>query len=225
MHVLYHEGPCLVVNKPGGVLTQAPPHIDSMERRLKEYIREQEQKSGNVYLGVPHRLDRPVSGALVVARHVRAARRLSQQFEARTVRKVYWAWVEGNVTDDEGAWEDYVRKIPQVAHAEVVDSETEDAKHARLTFRVLDRRAEMTLLEIELQTGRMHQIRVQASHRRHPIIGDEQYGASLSYGPETEEARQRWIGLHGRQLEFLHPMTKEPVAVTAPLPKYWPSAT
>ena len=93
--ILYEEGPCLVVVKPGGVATQAPPGIDSLEVRVKEFLRVRDSKAGNVYLGVPHRLDRPVSGVMVLARHVRAARRLSDQFEARTVRKTYWAVVEG----------------------------------------------------------------------------------------------------------------------------------
>src|SRR5687768_18255386 len=94
LEILYDSGPCLVVNKPPGVLTQAPAGIDSLEVRVKAYYREREQKEGNIYLGLPHRLDRPVSGAIVFARHVRAAQRLSSQFENRTVTKVYWAVVE-----------------------------------------------------------------------------------------------------------------------------------
>ncbi len=95
--ILLHSGPCIVAWKPPGLLTQAPPGIDSLEARVKDWLRGTEQKSGNIYLGVPHRLDRPVSGALVFARHVRAAQRLSRQFEARTVRKIYWACVSGVV--------------------------------------------------------------------------------------------------------------------------------
>jgi 23S rRNA pseudouridine1911/1915/1917 synthase len=93
--LLYESGPCYVVNKPSGLLTQAPPGIDSLEARMKELLKAREQKEGNVYLGVPHRLDRPVSGAMVLARHARAARRLSEQFEARTVHKKFWACVSG----------------------------------------------------------------------------------------------------------------------------------
>src|SRR5690348_16402309 len=98
LDILYEEGPCLVVNKPAGLSTQAPPGIDSLEVRVKEFYRaRREQQEGKVYLGVPHRLDRPVSGAIVFARHVRAARRLSEQFENRLVRKLYWVCVEGTV--------------------------------------------------------------------------------------------------------------------------------
>ena len=118
--ILYEEGPCLVVVKPGGVATQAPPGIDSLEVRVKQFLRVRDSKPGNVYLGVPHRLDRPVSGVMVLARHVRAARRLSEQFEARTVRKTYWAVVEGKVSPDCGTWTDHLRKIPDAAQVEVV---------------------------------------------------------------------------------------------------------
>ncbi len=96
LEILYDNGPCLVVNKPPGILTQAPAGIDSLEVQVKAFYREREQKEGNIYLGLPHRLDRPVSGAIVFARHVRAAQRLSSQFENRTVTKVYWAVVEGD---------------------------------------------------------------------------------------------------------------------------------
>src|SRR5262249_40988558 len=99
---LYDDGPCLVVNKPAGVLTQAPAGIDSMEMRVKAFYRAREGKEGNIYLGLPHRLDRPVTGAIVFARHVRAASRLAPQFENRTVTKVYWALVQGDVDGDEG---------------------------------------------------------------------------------------------------------------------------
>src|SRR5689334_12976722 len=108
--ILYEQGPCLVVNKPPGLLTQAPPGIDSLELRVKRFLKAREHQPGNVYLGVPHRVDRPVSGVIVLAKHVRAARRLSEQFEARTVRKIYWALVEGHVTPESGTWTDQLKK-------------------------------------------------------------------------------------------------------------------
>src|SRR3712207_7196614 len=101
LDVLYDSGPCLVINKPSGILTQAPAGIDSLEVQVKAFYREREGKEGNIYLGLPHRLDRPVSGAIVFARHARAAQRLAAQFENRTVTKVYWAAVEGHVEPDE----------------------------------------------------------------------------------------------------------------------------
>src|SRR5262245_31994596 len=110
LEILYGEGPCLVVNKPPGVLTQAPAGIDSMEVRVKAFYREWEEREGSMYLGLPLRLGRPVSGAIVLARQVRAAQRLSTQFENSTVTKVYWAIVEGDVECDEGTWTAYAHK-------------------------------------------------------------------------------------------------------------------
>ena len=221
--ILYEAGPCLVVSKPSGLLTQAPPHIDSLEARIKRFIKVRDQKPGNVYLGVPHRLDRPVSGALVVACHARAARRIAEQFERRTVLKTYWALVEGRVSTLEDTWRDYLRKVPGEARAEVVDATHADAKKAVLHYRVLGEDNGRTWLELNLETGRTHQIRIQAASRGLPIVGDQQYGAQQPFGPPSEEPRDRWIALHARRLALRHPMTREAVDVTAPLPAGWPA--
>ena len=221
LDVLYDQGPCLVVLKPAGLATQAPPGIDSLESRVREWYRSREAKTGNLYLGVPHRLDRAVSGAVVFARHVRAARRLSEQFEKRTVRKIYWAAVEGRVTPSEGEWRDRMAKVPEEARAEIVDEANPLGKEAWLSYRSIGGSEHGSFLEIELGTGRMHQIRVQASSRGFPILGDALYGSKIGFGPETPDARQRAIALHGRRLCFLHPMTREPVDIEAPLPKSW----
>ena len=210
-----------MVNKPGGVLTQAPPGIDCMEVRIKRFLKQRDEKPGNVYLGTPHRLDRPVSGVMVFAKHVRAARRISEQFEGRTVEKTYWAIVEGNVEQDSGTWTDYVRKVSGEARSEVVAEDHDEGKVAILHFHVLDRYPFGTCLEIELETGRTHQIRVQAGSRKHPILGDHLYGASKPFGPQTNDDRLRWIALHARGLKIRPPMTKEVVQQSAPLPKAW----
>ncbi|MBC8350813.1 MAG: RNA pseudouridine synthase [Planctomycetes bacterium] len=219
--ILYEEGPCLVVNKPAGVLTQAPPGIDSLEVRIKRFLIERENKPGKAYLGVPHRLDRPVSGALVVAKHVRAARRLSEQFEGRLVEKTYWAIVEGNVTDDDGKWIDHLHKVADKARGEVVDADQPNAKRAILTYRVKHRFDGKTWLEITLETGRYHQIRVQTSSHGFPVVGDALYGATTAFGLQSEDPRDRVIALHARDLAFRHPMTKEDVCATALLPASW----
>ena len=155
--ILYEEGPCLVVCKPPGLLTQSPPGIDSLEGRIKQFLKQRDAKPGNVYLGVPHRLDRPASGAIVFARHVRAARRIAEQFAYRRVEKVYWACVEGCVSPDEGTWRDQVRKIPDMAQAEVVAADHPDAREAVMHYRTIARFDWGTWLEIRLETGRMHQ--------------------------------------------------------------------
>lgn len=223
--ILYEEGPCIAVLKPGGVLTQAPPGIDSLEARLKGFLKRRQQKQGNIYLAVVHRLDRPVSGVILFARNVRAARRLAAQFQTRSVRKLYWALVEGKVSGPQGEWSDMMRKVPNEPRAEVVPPDHPDAKYAHLLYRVLGYFDECTFLELQPTTGRMHQIRLQAAVRGHPIVGDALYGAQRPFGPATDDWRARWIALHARQLEFTHPMSHKPVVVTAPLFDYWPDVS
>ena len=222
VEILYEDGPCLVVMKPPGVLTQAPPGIDSLEQRVKTLLKHREQREGNVYLGVPHRLDRPASGVLLLGRHTRATRRLGEQFEKRLIRKVYWSLVEGQVQPDEGTWTDHIRKIPEQPRAELVDPHHPQGKLAVLHYRVLARDATTTLLEIELETGRTHQIRVQAAARGHPIWGDGQYGSQLEFGPPCADPRERAIALHAGRIGFRHPMTRESVSVAARPPEFWP---
>lgn len=224
LSILYDEGPCLVVNKPPGLLTQAPPGIDSLEIDIKEMYRQREGKQPreNIYLGIVHRLDRPVTGAIAFARHARAAKRMAAQFQNRTVSKTYWALVEGMVEPDEGTWTDYLHKRHGMAQAIVVPEGDERGKHAVLHYRVRQRLEHATWLEIELETGRTHQIRVQASSRGHAVLGDSQYGATTVFGPEQECIRDRAIALHARNLGFRHPMIDAQVTIEAPLPDYWP---
>lgn len=219
--ILYEKGPCICVQKQAGLLTQAPPGIDNLETQLRDYIKQREAKTGNIYLAIIHRLDRPVSGAIVFCRNVRAAQRLAAQFRERTVHKTYWAIVEGRIDEPEGEWTDHVRKIPDVAKGEVVDPSAEGAKSARLSYRLLAATATHSLLEIELGTGRYHQIRLQCAARGYPVLGDELYGASQSFGPSVEDERHRHIALHARRLQFRHPMVDEQVDITAPLSLAW----
>ena len=219
--LLYEKGPCIVVQKPGGVLTQAPRGVDSLEVRIKAFLQRRERRQGNVYLGIPHRLDRPASGAMLFAKHSRAARRLAEQFEGRLIKKTYWAFVEGQVLEDRGTWRDWLRKIPGEARAEVVSAEHEDRREAIMHFQALARLPSGTLLRVNLETGRTHQIRVQAASRGFPLLGDNLYGAQTAFGPVTTDPRKRWIALHAITLGFQHPMTREEEAVSAPLPRYW----
>lgn len=223
LDILHEEGPCLVVSKPGGLLTQAPPGIDSLERRIKRFVKIRDNKPGKVYLGVPHRLDRPASGVMVFARHVRAARRLAEQFQGRLVRKTYWAVVQGTPDPPKGEWRDFMRKVPNEARSELVSDSDMKGKEAILQYRLIETKAALSWLEIELFTGRTHQIRLQASSRHLPLAGDFLYGATEPFGPDVDDPRARWIALHARRLEFEHPMTRITVAVEAPLPPYWRS--
>ncbi len=209
------------MNKPGGLLTQAPPGIDSLELRTKHFLKVRDEKPGKVYLGVPHRLDRPVSGVITVVKNVRAAQRISRQIEDRAVTKTYWAVVAGQVESSTGQWEDTMRKVPGEARSELVADDHPQAKLARLKYRRIAGNNSVTLLEIDLITGRTHQIRLQCGSRGLPILGDELYGSTEAFGPKTPDLRKRWIALHARRLAFEHPISKQPVDQTAPLPIWW----
>jgi 23S rRNA pseudouridine1911/1915/1917 synthase len=220
--ILYEDNHCLAVAKPAALLTQGvPPGIPTLEAMVKAYLKERYNKPGNVYLGIPHRLDRPVSGVVLFARSSKAAARLAEQFHERQVRKIYWAIVEGDVQPAEGTWDDWLLKIKEEARTEVVTPETSGARQAQLHYKRLQAIPEGTLLEIEPATGRMHQIRVQAAARGWPVRGDVLYGTKRTFGPPAELPRDRAIALHARSLTFLHPIRYEPITVTAPLPVSW----
>ena len=222
-NILLESGAVLVMNKPGGLLTQGPPGIDSLELRTKQFLKVRDEKPGKVYLGVPHRLDRPVSGVIVVVKNVRAAKRISEQFRERTVTKKYWAVIQSSKQQLEtsGLWTDSMRKLPDEAKSEIVSPDHPDAKTASLRFNVLARHEALALLEIELETGRTHQIRLQCGSRGLPIVGDELYGSTQAFGPNSDDRRKRWIALHARQLGFTHPISRESVNQIAPVPNHW----
>ena len=220
LEIIFENPEILAVSKPGGLLTQAPSGIDSIEARVKRYLAARYQLQGKVYLGVPHRLDRPASGAIVFAKNKKSARYLAEQFQQRTVGKVYWALVAGEVAEAESIWEDWMRKVPGEARSEICDETTEGAQLARLRYRML-RPGSPTLLEIHLETGRSHQIRLQSSTRGLPLLGDELYGSDQAFGPFSDDARDRWIALHARTLEITDPATNRLQTITAPLPKPW----
>ena len=219
--IVLEDGPLLAVNKPAGLLTQAPLGIDSLEHRVKDFLISRDHKPGRCYLGVPHRLDRPVSGILLFAKHVRAARRLSEQFEGRMVEKTYWAAVSGQPENEAGTWVDYMKKIPNQPLAVIAQPVDPNAREAILHYRVLRRYDWGAWLEVKLETGRMHQIRLQAGSRGFPILGDMQYGSLVPFGEQHDDVRLRGIALHARSIEFMHPMTREPLTLTAALPPAW----
>jgi 23S rRNA pseudouridine1911/1915/1917 synthase len=222
LDILYEENGCLALNKPSGLTTQAPFPLDSLEARVKDYLRARDGKlTGRVYLGIPHRLDRVCSGAIVFADNPKAARKLARQFERRQVRKIYWACVQGQVEPATGVWTDFVRKIPEEARAEVVPADHPEAREAVLQYKARQTRPWGTWLEIELETGRMHQIRLQAAVRGHPILGDALYGSTASFGPPSDDWRLRGAALHARSLTFCAPLTNAAVTIIAPVPAPW----
>src|SRR3954464_13325214 len=136
--ILYEDNHCLAVAKPAPLLTQGvPPGVPTLEAQVKAYLKEKYHKPGNVYLGIPHRLDRPVSGVVIFARNTKAARRLAEQFQTRQVTKIYWAAVEGKVQPDEGRWEDWLLKLPEEARAIRAEPDTPGARQAVLQYRRL----------------------------------------------------------------------------------------
>lgn len=221
IEILYELGAVFVLNKPGGLLTQAPPGIDSLEWRMKQLIKQRLNPTGNVYIGVPHRLDRPVSGAIVMVRNVRAAQRVSEQLQNRTVTKTYWAVVEGQIVNDQRTLRDHMRKLPDEAKSEIVPDDHPEAKLAILHYRVLGRAWNLSLIEIELETGRTHQIRLQLSASGHPIVGDSLYGSQTTFGAPTADLRKQGIALHARRLAFTHPIEHSQIDITAPPSDDW----
>jgi 23S rRNA pseudouridine1911/1915/1917 synthase len=223
--VLFEDNHCLAVAKPAPLLTQGvPAGPPTLEGWAKDYLRTKYGKPGNVYLGVPHRLDRPVSGVVLFARNSKAAARLAEQFQLHQVEKIYWAIVDGAVEPAEGLWEDFVRKVPGEARVEIAPPEAPGAKPAVVRYRVVQPAEGGSLLELRPLTGRTHQLRIQTAVHGIPIRGDELYGSRTSFGPPPELSRNRVIALHARRLTFLHPIRYEPTTVTAPLPGYWPAS-
>ena len=221
LNIIYHEGPCIIVNKPYGLLTQAPPNIASLENQIKDYLRAKEGKTGKIYLGILHRLDRPVSGAIVFARHVRAAQRIAEQFRNKTVTKKYWACVSGNLDQPQGTLRNFMRKIPDIAQSEILPEDHPEAKEAILHYKEIGKTTHGSFLEITLETGRTHQIRLQLSHHGFPILGDSLYHSDVKFGPDEENIRDRAIALHSRTLGLIHPMTKEKIQIDAEVPECW----
>ena len=219
--VLLEDDALLAVSKPPGIATQSPPGIESLESRIRAYLAGADRAPADVYLGIPHRLDRPVSGAILFAKTRREARQLSRQLERRRVKKIYWACVERAVEPLSGTWTDYLYKVHGQPRAAVVEASHPDGLEAILHYRTRGFHAAGSWLEIELETGRTHQIRVQSATRGHPILGDEHYGARITFGPPQPDERQRMIALHARSITFFHPTTKEPVTVEAPLNAAW----
>ncbi len=214
--VLYEDNHLLVIDKPAGLVTQGSAVGENSAVTLAaEYLKQKYHKPGNVFIGVVSRLDRMVSGVLVLARTSKAAARLSEQFRQRSTGKRYLAWVEGHWPQPE--WielVDWMSKNESAQRMVVVPATARDAQEARLKLRSVKLQPDRTLVEIELLTGRKHQIRLQLSERGHPIVGDTKYEASSRF--------PRGIALHSRLLEIKHPTRDEQLTFTAPLPDYWP---
>lgn len=206
--VICEDGPVIAVNKASGVITQGAPHgVPSLVEMVKDYLKVKYNKPGAVYLGVPHRLDRPVSGVVVFSRNSKCAARLSEQFAQRQVKKTYVAVLERPMPEPEGELHDWIYRIPDQAQVEISHEGRTGAKQAHLKYRTLANHKGKSLVEIELGTGRMHQIRIQFGSRGSPVVGDSQYGSRTGFpGAAHLDRSSAPIALHARRLTLLHPV-------------------
>lgn len=205
---LFEDNHLLVLNKPAGLLTQpSGTEQDSLEQQAKVWIKAVYHKPGNVFLEAVHRLDKPVSGVVIFGKTSKALSRLNASMRAKQTRKIYWAWVEGVLSSDEGELEHFL--LHDEFHAKVVHEDHPQGKLARLTYHVLQRKKDRTLVEIELTTGRYHQIRLQLAALGHPIWGDRKYGGKQQYEPEA-------IALHHHSLQVPHPISQSIMTFEAP---------
>jgi 23S rRNA pseudouridine1911/1915/1917 synthase len=218
--VLYEDNHCLAIVKPAGRLSaHFAGEEQTLDREVKQYLKEKYRKPGNVFLGIVHRLDRPVSGVLLFARTSKAAARLSEQFRSGTIEKIYWAIVEGEVARSAGSLEDWLRKNERTGRVEVVEPRTSGARQSLLHYTRRAVHGGLSWLEVRPQTGRTHQLRVQLAHHGHPIYGDARYGAVSIFA--VSQTGGQAIALHARSLTFLHPTTYEPITLTAEVPRPW----
>ena len=212
MKVLYEDNHIIVVNKESGEIVQGDKTGDTpLSDIVKDYIKVKYQKPGNVFLGVVHRLDRPVSGAVVFARSSKALSRLNEMFRRGEVHKTYWAIVKNKPKADAATLVSWIVRNEKQNKSYAYDHEVKDSKKAVLDYRLIASGDTYHILEIRLHTGRHHQIRCQLAAMGCPIKGDLKYGSQRSNADGS-------ISLLSRHTEFLHPVSKQLIAVDAPLP-------
>ncbi len=214
LKILFQDNHLIAVYKPAGLLTQSDQSAEpSLLEQVRYWIKSEYDKPGNVYLGLVHRLDRPVAGVVLFAKTSKAASRLSEQIRERKAGKFYRAIVEGTPDPPGSELIHYLRKQRSLK-ATVFPRETPDAKRAELSYRVLESANGKSHLEILLKTGRFHQIRAQLAFIGHPIVGDVKYGAAAPL-PEGR------IALYAQKLIVQHPVTKESLTLESPSPPEW----
>ena len=211
MNVLYEDNHIIIINKAAGEIVQGDKTGDkSLCDTMKQYLKEKYAKPGNVFIGLPHRLDRPVSGVVVFAKTSKALERLNNMFRDGNVKKIYWAITKGKPLKPEGEINSWILRNEKMNKSFNHAKEVKGSKHALLFYRHVASSQNYNLIEVELKTGRHHQIRCQLASIGCPIKGDLKYGAQRS-NPDG-------ISLHARYIEFIHPVSKELIQVTAPLP-------
>ena len=215
--ILYEDNHLIAVNKKPSEIVQGDRTGDTtMPDTIKTYLKEKYNKPGNVFCGVIHRLDRPTSGVILFARTSKGLERMNKQFRDKLTSKTYWAILENKPAQMEGKLINFLKKNEKQNKSYVVSKDTKGAKEAILNYRILSSSERYHLVQVELETGRHHQIRTQLSDIGCCIKGDLKYGAKRSNQDGS-------ICLHSRVLGFNHPVTKEPISLTTPLPenKFW----
>ena len=221
MTILYEDNHIIAVNKTCNEIVQGDKTGDTpLSEFVKAYIKDKYNKPGDVFLGVPHRLDRPTSGVVLFARTSKALTRLNEMFKEKSqmgsgqsqIVKTYWAIVQGCPKQPEARLENYLIRNEAQNKSYIAKPGAKDAKQAILTYKTLVKGEHYTLLEINLETGRHHQIRCQLAAIGCPVKGDLKYGAKRS-NPDGG------ICLHARKIEFIHPVSKENICITAPIPE------
>lgn len=210
--ILFEDNHLIVINKLSGELVQPDTQkSESLEDTLKLFIKEKENKAGNVYLGVVHRIDRPVSGAVLFAKTSKALSRMNNLLQEKQFHKTYWAIVSGKPEVETQRLTHYLTRNSKNNTSQVFDKEVKDSKLAELEYKLLGVSDFYSLLEVKLFTGRHHQIRAQLSKLGLSIKGDLKYGAARSNHDAS-------ISLHARKIEFIHPVTNQDVVIIAPVP-------
>jgi 23S rRNA pseudouridine1911/1915/1917 synthase len=213
LQVLFEDNHIVIVNKRAGDITQGDKTGDKpLSEVVKEYIKDKYNKPGDVFLGVVHRLDRPTSGIIIFARTSKSLERLNKMLRDKTIHKTYWAVVKNHPKKEKDTLINYLRKNPKNNKSKAYTKEIEGSKKAVLHYTVLKKLDNYSLIEIDLETGRHHQIRTQLSTIGSPIKGDLKYGFDRSNKDGS-------IHLHARKIKFTHPVSKELINITAPTPK------
>ncbi len=213
MTVVYEDNHIIIVNKTASEIVQGDKTGDTpLSETVKQYLKEKYAKPGNVFIGVTHRLDRPVSGLVVFAKTSKALSRLNEMFKNSEVKKTYWAVVKNRPPQEEGELVHYMVRNEKQNKSYAYPTEKPGSKKAVLNYRLLASSQNYNLLEVDLKTGRHHQIRCQLAKMGCPIKGDLKYGFPRS-NPDGG------ISLHARRISFIHPVSKERIEVEAPLPK------
>lgn len=211
--IIFEDNHMMVINKKAGQLVQGDKTGDlSLLELIKDFIKKRDDKPGNVFLGLVHRIDRPTSGLVIYAKTSKALSRLTVMVKDREVKKTYWALVAKEMIPKSQRLVHYLQKNEKTNKATVFVKPTDGAKESILTYQIIKTLDNYQLLEIDLETGRHHQIRAQLSKIGVPIKGDLKYGAPRS-NPDGG------ISLHARKLQFIHPVTKENMEITAPVPQ------